>query len=417
MIIDILKKNFGLERFQGVQEEVIKQVLSGQDIFILMPTGGGKSLCYQLPALCFAGITVVVSPLIALMKDQVDGLKARGIKAELINSSLKRPEIIAIKSRIRRGDIKLLYVSPERLSNPRFLKFLSTIHVSLIAIDEAHCISQWGHDFRPEYMKLKELRTLFPEAGMIALTATATADVRQDIIYHLGLKTPSIFASSFNRPNLYLGVHKSREPFEDLLYLLISRGKIGGVIIYCHSRKNTVDLAESLSLRGFKAEAYHAGLENDTRSWIQERFLKNEVSIITATSAFGMGINKPDVRLVVHFCLPGSLESYYQEIGRAGRDNEHAYCFLFYKPEENIKQDFFIDKIDNPIHRARMKTKVAKMIEFCETTECRREFLLHYFGEPALIGNCGNCDNCLKSPKYLKKAENSALMVPPKMPS
>lgn len=410
MINNFLKENFGIESFQSHQEDAIAQILSGRDVLNLMPTGGGKSLCYQYPALLFKGITLVISPLIALMKDQVDGLKRKGIGAEFLNSSLSKVDVALIKRELRSGRIKLLYVSPERLASKSFVKFLSTLPVNFIAIDEAHCISQWGHDFRPEYLQIKKIRDIFPQAPMMALTATATEAVRDDIVWHLGLRIPSVFISSFNRPNLYFGVHQSPTLFEDLIYLLVARGNIGGVIIYCHSRKNTMDMAESLNLRGFKAEAYHAGLENDTRAWIQERFLNNEISIITATSAFGMGINKPDIRLVVHFCLPGSLEAYYQETGRAGRDGEHAQCFLFYDPKANIRYDVFIEKIEDIQHAILVKRKMVKMIRFCETKECRRKFLLEYFGESFHVEQCRNCDNCFKSPK---KATNDRVMIPP----
>lgn len=394
MILDILRKHFGLKEFQGVQEEVIKQILSGQDVFISMPTGGGKSLCYQLPALCFAGLTIVISPLIALMKDQVDGLKAKGIHAEFLNSTLNNSEAKAIKDRIVRGDIKILYLSPERLSHPGFIKFLMRGHVSLIAIDEAHCISQWGHDFRPDYMKIKAIRQIFPDAGMVALTATATTRVRQDIIDNSGLKEPIIFISTFDRPNLFLRIIKSKEPFENLIFLLGDPLHKNGSIIYCHSRKNTVDMAESLRLRGFNAEAYHAGLSPIERSQLQERFLKNKTKIITATNAFGMGIDKPDVRMVVHFCVPPSLEAYYQEIGRAGRDGGEGHCFLFFDNKEVIRHIPFIEKVEDPKQEAILRVQLESMRSFCETNKCRRQVLLKYFGERYSPNNCRNCDNC-----------------------
>ena len=394
---ELLKNYFGFDRFLPLQEEIVRHVLTGQDALVLMPTGGGKSLCYQLPALVFEGMTLVVSPLIALMKDQVDGLKANGVAAELLNSSLTGNEISAIKARLNRGEIKVLYVAPERLAIEEFREFLRGLAVSCIAVDEAHCVSQWGHDFRPEYLNLKNLREDFPDAGVVALTATATLKVRRDIIYHLGLRSPRTFLSSFNRPNLHYDIRPKDNAFHELLVLLKSpQHKDRSAIIYCYSRKDTEDLAAGLCSRGFKAEAYHAGLEGKQRHDIQDRFIKDETPVITATIAFGMGIDKPDIRLVAHFCLPRSIEGYYQETGRAGRDGLAANCVLFYSYADKFKQDYFIDKIEDTFERQRAEDKLKLMIAFCEGFKCRRKFLLEYFGEHYEKENCGHCDRCIR---------------------
>ncbi|MBF0504076.1 MAG: DNA helicase RecQ [Candidatus Omnitrophica bacterium] len=379
------------------QEGIIRHVLSGQDALVLMPTGGGKSLCYQLPALVLEGITLVISPLIALMKDQVDGLKANGVAAELLNSSLTAVEIGAIEARLRCKEIKILYVAPERLAVEGFREFLRGLQVSLIAVDEAHCISQWGHDFRPEYLNLNDLREDFPSIGVVALTATATPKVRRDIIQYLGLKAHRTFLSSFNRPNLHYDIRPKDNAFGELLVLLESSQHKGrSSIIYCYSRKDTEDLSAKLCARGFKAEAYHAGLEAKQRHDVQDRFIKDETPIITATIAFGMGIDKPDIRLVVHFCLPRSIEGYYQETGRAGRDGLAADCVLFYSYGDKFKQDYFIDQIVDLFERQRAKDKLKLMVDFCEGFKCRRKFLLEYFGEQYAQENCGHCDRCIR---------------------
>ena len=318
-ILPLLKSQFGYDSFLPLQEEIITNVLAGSDSLVLMPTGGGKSLCYQLPALCFDGLTVVVSPLIALMKDQVDSLKGNGIAAEYINSTLPPDDVSHVQAQARTGQLKILYLAPERLALPRFRDFLSTLNVSLIAIDEAHCISEWGHDFRPDYRNLKALRHDFPATPLIALTATATGKVREDIMVQLGLQRGRTFVSSFNRANLTYLVRPKTTPFTDLVELL-HRHKNEAAIIYCFSRKDTEGLAADLTANGLKALPYHAGLDNDLRRQTQERFIRDEVPIIVATIAFGMGIDKPDIRLVVHYDLPKSIESYYQETGRAGRD-------------------------------------------------------------------------------------------------
>ncbi len=396
-LAELLKNYFGFDRFLSLQEEIVGHVLTGQDALVLMPTGGGKSLCYQLPALVFDGLTLVVSPLIALMKDQVDGLKANGVAAELINSSLTGEEISRIKAALTCGEVKLLYIAPERLATDGFRSFLRGLKIKCIAVDEAHCISQWGHDFRPDYLNLKNLRDDFPEAGMVALTATATLRVRRDIIEHLRLKKSRTFLSSFNRPNLHYDIVPKDNAFKELLEILRSpRHKDRASIIYCFSRKDTEGLAEDLRARGLKAEAYHAGLEAQERHAIQDRFIKDETPIITATIAFGMGIDKSDIRLVAHYALPSSIEGYYQETGRAGRDGLEARCVLFYSYADRFKQEYFINQIEDESERQRVTDKLNRMVAFCEGFGCRRKYLLEYFGENYEKTNCGHCDRCVR---------------------
>jgi ATP-dependent DNA helicase RecQ len=393
----LLKTHFGFDQFLPLQKDIVRHVLTGQDSLILMPTGGGKSLCYQLPALIFEGLTIVISPLIALMKDQVDGLQANGVPAELINSSLNNSQIETIKSAIERDEVKILYIAPERIAAEGFIEFLRGLNVSCIAVDEAHCISQWGHDFRPDYLNLKDLREEFPDASVIALTATATIPVRRDIIKHLGLHGHRTFISSFNRPNLHYDIRPKDAAFSDICALLRSPAhKDRAAIIYCFSRKDTESLAADLCAHGFKAEAYHAGLTPKARHEVQDRFIKDETPVITATIAFGMGIDKPDIRLVIHYALPKSIEGYYQETGRAGRDGQPASCVLFYSYADKFKQEYFIGKIDDDVERGNASDKLNEMINFCEGTDCRRTFLLNYFGEEPLQPNCGRCDRCVR---------------------
>ena len=404
---DLLKKHFGYDEFRPLQEEVIDSVLQERDTLVIMPTGGGKSLCYQLPALRLDGLTLVVSPLIALMKDQVDALKANGIAAEFINSSLTYAEIARVQARARQGDLKILYLAPERLTLPDFREFLSTLNVSLIAVDEAHCISEWGHDFRPDYRALGGLRRGMQSVPFIALTATATERVRADILAQLGLKQPQQFIASFDRPNLRYEVRPKERAFDQLIQLLKER-KGESAIIYCFSRKDTEELSDSLQDAGFKVLPYHAGMDADTRRRNQERFIRDEVDVIAATIAFGMGIDKPDVRLVVHQELPKTLEAYYQQTGRAGRDGLPSDCVLFYSYGDKIKQDFFINRIEDATEKRGAQEKLAQVIEFCALRTCRRRYLLDYFGEDSLsspsnlsspsgddAGNCGGCDVCL----------------------
>ena len=392
-MLTILKTHFGFDQFRPLQEEIIGCVMAQRDAFVLMPTGGGKSLCYQLPALMLPGVTLVMSPLIALMKDQVDALKATGIPAEFINSTLTRVEIDRIQAEALRGKIKILYAAPERLAMPEFQSFLEKITVSLIAIDESHCISEWGHDFRPDYRNLHLLRTRFPEVPAMALTATATRKVREDIIYQLSLDKAQTFISSFNRPNLSYAVLPKKDSYGQLVDLL-REGQNESAIIYCFSRKDTEHLAADLRQEGFEALAYHAGLESEARRTNQEKFIRDEAHIIVATIAFGMGIDKPDVRLVIHYHLPKSIEGYYQETGRAGRDGLPSRCILFFSYADSIKQQYFIRQIEDEAERKNAYRKLDQMVEYCETATCRRAHLLAYFGEDYPPEPCGGCDVC-----------------------
>ena len=391
---DLLKAYFGYDQFLPLQEEIIANVLDGRETLVLMPTGGGKSLCYQLPALCLDGLTLVVSPLIALMKDQVDGLRANGIAADFINSSLSQSDASQVRARALNGETKILYLAPERLALPGFQHFLGKLTVGLIAVDEAHCISEWGHDFRPDYRNLKSLRTLLPGVPMIALTATATEKVRQDIVEQLGLRRSQTFLASFNRSNLSYAVRPKRRAFDALLDLLESH-KGESAIVYRFSRKDTDSLAANLSAQGFPALPYHAGLDASVRRDTQERFIRDEVPIIVATIAFGMGIDKPDIRLLVHFDLPKSIEGYFQETGRAGRDSLPAECVLFFSYNDKMKQEFFINEVEDRQERETARQKLDQMIELCEIRTCRRRYLLDYFGERWDEDNCGGCDTCL----------------------
>jgi len=389
----LLKKYFGYDEFRPLQAEIIDNVLAGRDSFVLMPTGGGKSLCYQLPALHFSGLTLVISPLIALMKDQVDALQANGIKAEFINSSLTAAQINQIGTSVSRGEVKILYVAPERFALKSFQEFLNTLNVSLIAVDEANCISEWGHDFRPDYRNLSQLKKLFPAVPLIALTATATTRVREDIVNQLNLGKARLFISSFDRENLKISVVEKKQAFHKLVGLLGGYKK-ESVIIYCYSRKETEEIAANLNLNGFNARAYHAGLEPSDRKLAQDLFIKDKVNIMVATIAFGMGIDKPDVRLVVHYTFPKTLEGYYQEIGRAGRDGLSSECVLFYTYADTRKHEYFLNDIEDIKLAERAREKLSQVLEYCELTTCRKKYLLHYFGEELKADNCGSCDSC-----------------------
>jgi len=400
----LLKKYFGYDEFRPLQKEIIQNTLDGKDSFVLMPTGGGKSLCYQLPALKFDGITLVISPLIALMKDQVDNLLSCGIKAEFINSTLSPNEINDISQRCLNKEVKILYIAPERLALPSFQEFLNKLDISLIAIDEAHCISEWGHDFRPDYGNLSQLKKIFPGVPLMALTATATEKVREDILYQLEMKKSQTFLSSFNRENLNISVIEKKQAFSKLVNIL-DRYKNKSVIIYCFSRNDTEDLEKNLKLNGFSARAYHAGLSPEKRKKTQELFIKDKVNIIAATIAFGMGIDKPDVRLVVHYSFPKTLEGYYQEIGRAGRDGLPSECVMFYTYADTRKHNFFINQIyDNNLQK-RAQEKLDDVLNFCELSSCRKKHLLAYFGEELKEKKCGNCDMCLVERETIDASE------------
>jgi RecQ family ATP-dependent DNA helicase len=399
-MLKTLKKYFGYEGFRPLQQDIINNVLAGRDNVVLMPTGGGKSLCFQLPAVMLEGLTIVVSPLISLMKDQVDALCANGIPAALINSTLSTEEIRAVMGRTLSGGLKMLYVAPERFPAVGFEDFLHALKISLFAIDEAHCISEWGHDFRPDYRNLRALRLLFPKVPIVALTATATPKVREDIITQLGLRDPQVFVSSFDRPNLSYEVLPKKDSLALVLALLRDH-RDKSAIIYCFSRNDTEKLVEQLERHGYKAAAYHAGLAPETRKENQERFIKDEINVMVATIAFGMGIDKPDVRLIIHHGLPKSIEGYYQETGRAGRDGLPARCVLLFSFADKFKQEYFINNIADDAERRQAQLKLAQVIEYGYLKGCRRRYLLEYFHEKYALGNCGNCDGCIKFPPLL----------------
>ena len=391
----LLKRHFGYDEFLPLQEEIISTVLEKKDALVLMPTGGGKSLCYQLPAMHLEGLTLVVSPLIALMKDQVDALRANGIPAAFINSTLPYFEINRVQQQAQEGAIKLLYVAPERLSQTEFQFFLTRLNVSFVAVDEAHCISVWGHDFRPDYRKLGELRRSLPGVPFLALTATATERVREDIVEQLHLQEPERFVASFNRANLsYTVLPKQGDAFARLAELL-QEHKCESAIIYCTARKATEEMAARLRNSGYDAQPYHAGLDKGVRDETQERFIHDRTAIIVATIAFGMGIDKSNIRLLVHYDLPKTVEGYYQETGRAGRDGLPSDCVLFYSYADVSRLEFFIEQIEDGDERRNAREKLARVIEFCQMQACRRRFLLRYFGEEWPKCNCGGCDFCL----------------------
>ncbi len=388
-----LREVFGYEQFRPLQEEIVHAILSRRDALVLMPTGGGKSLCFQLPALLLDGLTVVVSPLIALMKDQVDHLRALGVAATFVNSSLDSAEVGRRQAAAVRGDVKLLYVAPERLLQPGFLALLRAARPTLFAIDEAHCISEWGHDFRPEYREMRRLRELFPDIPLAAFTATATRRVEADIATQLELRDPAMFRGSFNRQNLYYDVRPKQRTYEQLLrYVRGRRGDAG--IIYCLSRAGTEDLADRLQADGVSAVAYHAGLTEDLRTKRQDAFMRDQAQVVVATIAFGMGIDKPDVRFVIHYDLPRHLEGYYQESGRAGRDGDPADCLLFYSAGDAVKLQRFIDEKPTDVERRVAAQQLRQMMSWAEALTCRRQALLVYFDETldASVSHC--CDVC-----------------------
>ncbi|MGZ5136113.1 MAG: DNA helicase RecQ, partial [Flavitalea sp.] len=392
--LSILQHHFGYSSFRFNQEEIIQNVLSGNDTVVLMPTGGGKSVCYQVPALLFGGVTVVISPLIALMKDQVDALRQNNIPAAFLNSSLSFSDQQDVLDRLRKNELKLLYLAPERLMGEgQFLQSLKQIKVALFAVDEAHCISHWGHDFRPEYLVLGRLKAEFPQVPLIALTATADKLTRRDIIEKLELKKFQLYENSFNRPNIHYFI-RSKTNYYDQLFTFLDEHKDDSGIIYCLSRNSTETLAAQLKAEGFASEAYHAGLEKKAREERQNRFLRDEIRIIVATIAFGMGINKSNVRYVIHIDLPKNIEGYYQETGRAGRDGLKSDAILFYSPADVFKLKRFATIEGNTEQSSIMLKKLDQMAELCEVRRCRRQYLLHYFDEKS-PGYCGSCDVCL----------------------
>ncbi|MEG4445447.1 DNA helicase RecQ [Microcoleus sp. AT9_B5] len=391
-----LKHFFGYDSFRPGQQEIVEAALQKRDMMIVMPTGGGKSLCFQLPALLKPGLTVVVSPLIALMQDQVEALQDNGIGATFLNSTLSGMEARSRETAILEGKIKLLYVAPERLLGERFLPFLDIVAnklgISAFAIDEAHCVSEWGHDFRPEYRQMQRVRDRYPDIPIMALTATATERVRQDIIQQLTLRNPYIHVASFNRPNLYYEVRpKTKHSFAEVLQIIQKKG--GSGIIYCLSRKKVEEVAYKLQQSGIAALPYHAGMNDIDRTTNQTRFIRDDVQVMVATIAFGMGINKPDVRFVIHYDLPKNLEGYYQESGRAGRDNEPAHCSLFFGYGDVKTIEYIIEQKPDPQEQRIAKQQLRRVINYADSTDCRRTIQLSYFGD-SFPGNCGNCDNC-----------------------
>lgn len=396
-----LKEKFGFDTFKGNQEAIINSILAGEDTFVLMPTGGGKSLCYQLPAQLLDGVAIVVSPLIALMKNQVDAMRTFSEFASIahfLNSSLKKDEIEAVKQDLLDGKTKLLYVAPESLAKQENIDFLKQLQISFYAIDEAHCISEWGHDFRPEYRRLHSVIEQIGKAPVMALTATATPKVQSDIQKTLGMQDAKVFKSSFNRENLYYEVRQKTKDIEkDIIkYIKSQSGKAG--IVYCLSRRRVEELSEMLNLNGIVSLPYHAGLESSVRSENQDAFLMEQCDVMVATIAFGMGIDKPDVRYVIHHDVPKSLEGYYQETGRAGRDGGEGKCILFYSKKDLQKLEKFTH--GKPISEQEIsKQLLDELANYSESSICRRKTLLHYFGEEYKLDNCCNCDNCLHPKK------------------
>ncbi len=411
-----LQEHFGFESFKGDQEKIIKSILSGKDTFVIMPTGGGKSLCYQLPALLSEGVALIVSPLIALMKNQVDLIRSYSDKehvAHFLNSTLSKAQQKKVKTDLVNGDTKMLYVAPETLTKQENIDFFADINISFIAVDEAHCISEWGHDFRPEYRKLRDMiDQINPELPIIALTATATPKVQDDIVKNLALRTPQIYISSFNRPNLYYEIvpkGKKETVFKHMVKFIHSmKGKSG--IIYTLNRKTTEELASTLVANGISAVAYHAGLEANLRAQRQDQFLMEKVDVIVATIAFGMGIDKPDVRFVIHWNIPKSLENYYQETGRAGRDGLEGKCMLYFSNKDVQKLEHLMR--DKPLSEREMGAQlIAETVAYAESGVCRRKLLLHYFGETLKQDNCGNCDNCLHPKEKLEVRDSSKIVL------
>ena len=391
--LQILKKHFGYTEFRPLQAEVIAEFCAGRDTVVLMPTGGGKSLCYQIPALVFGGTTVVISPLISLMKDQVDALTANGVKATFLNSSVDGVELQTRMDDVVAGKYQLIYMAPERLSVPGMIAWLQTCDIRALAIDEAHCISQWGHDFRPDYRNLKSFRASFPTIPIIALTATATPQVKDDIIRELNLQTPKVFISSFYRQNLEIKVLPKKNEVQKIVSLL-RKHPDQSCIVYCFSRKDTEALAKTLIEEGFSAGAYHAGLEPNTRAAMQDDFIHDRINVITATTAFGMGIDKPDVRLVIHRTFPKTLEGYYQEIGRAGRDGLPSECVLLYSAGDKIKLDYFLSMVSDEIEKQKELDGILEVMNYAEGRSCRWVGLISYFGEVPTIKSCVTCDVC-----------------------
>ncbi|ENF8750306.1 ATP-dependent DNA helicase RecQ [Vibrio fluvialis] len=401
----ILRDVFGYQTFRDGQHEVIESAVAGRDSLVIMPTGGGKSLCYQIPALAREGVTVVISPLISLMKDQVDQLKANGVAAECVNSTQSREALIGIYNRMHSGQLKLLYVSPERVLTGEFIERLHNLPLAMIAVDEAHCISQWGHDFRPEYAALGQLKQQFPQVPIMALTATADDATRSDILSRLNLTDPHVYLGSFDRPNIRYTLMEKHKPVSQVIrYLETQKGHCG--IIYCGSRKKVEMVTEKLCNNHIRAAGYHAGMDADERAYVQEAFQRDDIQIVVATVAFGMGINKPNVRFVVHFDIPRNIESYYQETGRAGRDGLPAEAVMLYDPADIAWLRRTLDEKNDGPQKQVETHKLTAMSNFAEAQTCRRQVLLNYFGEYR-DKPCGNCDICLDPPKHFDATEEA----------
>jgi len=400
-----LRHVYGYDSFRPGQRQIIEALIDGEDAFALMPTGGGKSLCFQIPAMHRHGVGIVVSPLIALMKDQVDALLANGVAAACYNSSLGGDEAREVLARLHANELDLLYVAPERLMSPGFLQRLEDIDIGLFAIDEAHCVSQWGHDFRPDYVQLGQLRVQFPGVPLVALTATADPQTREDIVSLLGLAAARRFVGSFDRPNIHYTILEKHKPFEQLRQFLLSHEKHSG-IVYALSRKRVDEVAAKLRAHGIDAAAYHAGLSAATRNAVQEGFLRDELQVVVATVAFGMGIDKPDVRFVVHYDLPRNIESYYQETGRAGRDGQVAETLALFGTQDVMTARRLVENNENPDQRRIELHKLNAMISLAESDTCRRRVLLGYFGQ-RLDADCGNCDICLNPPQRFDATEEA----------
>lgn len=411
-----LQEHFGFDAFKGNQEKIIQSLLSGKDTFVIMPTGGGKSLCYQLPAIISEGVAIIVSPLIALMKNQVDLVRSYSSKdsvAHFLNSTLSKKQIREVHEDLLNGHTKMLYVAPETLTKQENMEFFSDLKISFFAVDEAHCISEWGHDFRPEYRRLREMMIqINPDIPVIALTATATPKVKSDIVKNLGLREPNVFISSFNRPNLYYEIQpkvKKDQTIKSIVkYIVQQKGKSG--IIYTLNRKTTEELADMLVANGIKAVAYHAGLDGKLRAERQDLFLNEDVQVIVATIAFGMGIDKPDIRFVIHFNIPKSIENYYQETGRAGRDGLEGNCILYYSHKDVAKLEHLMK--DKPLSEREVGAQlINEMVGYAETGVCRRKVLMSYFGEEYTTENCGVCDNCLHPKERIEARDHSVKVL------